>query len=284
MMARRWIGALPLLMSLLLLGCNPGADTLAPKEAAPVKAKPLALLVLTPGMLSHKPPAPACADRISYQPSSAPSLTPPPSPTTAVPSPTSTPTPPAPTLTPTPPRTASPTPSPTAPIPTSSRAATPPPRPPADLPPDRIVASAIGLDAPVVEVGWHLIDRNGQMVSEWDTAEGAAGFHRGSSYPGRVGNTVLSGHHNIKGEVFRHLIELRPGDLVSLYVGKQEYRYTVQQVLLIPEENVSPEQRRRNARWIGHFPDERLTLVTCWPYTDNTHRVIVIAYPPGEGP
>jgi len=153
----------------------------------------------------------------------------------------------------------------------------------ADRSPDRIVAAAIGLDAPVVELGWHLAERNGQLVSEWDVADHAAGFHKGSAYPGRVGNTVLSGHHNIRGEVFRHVIELRPGDLVSLYVGKQEYRYTVQQVLLIPEKNVSPEQRRENARWIGHFPDERLTLVTCWPYTGNTHRVIVIAHPAGRG-
>jgi len=121
------------------------------------------------------------------------------------------------------------------------------------------------------------------MVSEWDVADYAAGFHRGSAYPGHVGNTALSGHHNIRGEVFRRLIELRAGDLVSLCVGKQEYRYTVRQVLLIPDKNASPEQRRENARWIAHFPDERLTLVTCWPYTSNTHRVIVIAYPVGRG-
>lgn len=25
--------------------------------------------------------------------------------------------------------------------------------------------------------------------------------------------------------------------------------------------------------------DERLTFVTCWPYTNNTHRVIVVAEP-----
>jgi sortase A len=44
---------------------------------------------------------------------------------------------------------------------------------------------------------------------------------------------------------------------------------------------VSEEKRLENARWIGPFPDERLTLVTCWPYTNNTHRVIVIAKPTG---
>ena len=119
------------------------------------------------------------------------------------------------------------------------------------------------------------------MVSEWAVADYAAGFHEGSAYPGRVGNTVLSGHHNIRGEVFRYVVDLQPGDLISLHVGQKEYRYTVQQVVIIPEKNVSPEQRRENARWIGYFPDERLTLVTCWPYTSNTHRVIVITFPAG---
>jgi LPXTG-site transpeptidase (sortase) family protein len=40
--------------------------------------------------------------------------------------------------------------------------------------------------------------------------------------------------------------------------------------------------RQANARWIGPFNDERLTLVTCWPYTNNTHRVIVVAKPVDE--
>jgi sortase A len=276
-----WTGALSLLVSLLILGCSPGVNPSARASAGAtsVKAQPLALLVLTPGILPHQPSA------ISYRLSAiAPTASPlsQPSPMTAVPSSTLTPTPPAPTPTSTPSPTVPPAPTST-PTSTSSPTATPTPWPVADRSPDRIVAPAVGLDAPVIEIGWHLAERNGQTVSEWDVADRAAGFHKGSAYPGHVGNTVLSGHHNIRGEVFRYLIELQPGDLVSLHVGEQEYRYAVQQILLIPERDVSPEQRRENARWIGYFPDERLTLVTCWPYTSNTHRVIVIAYPTGRG-
>lgn len=279
------IGALALLVG-LSIGCSVGggAITGAAASPTPLKAEPLALLVLTPGLLPYKPSVVSCQP-LAADPT--PSPTPWPLPTTPEPPLTFTPARkttgpkdqlviisstaitsplPEPTLTPTP-------------MPTSPPTATPLPPPPADRPPDRIVAPAIGLDAPVVEVGWHLVERNGQWVSEWDTADGAAGFHKGSACPGHVGNTVLSGHHNIRGEVFRHLIELKPGDLVSLYVGEQEYRYLVQRVFLIPEKNASSEQRRENAKWIGPFPDERLTLVTCWPYTGNTHRVIVIARP-----
>jgi sortase A len=136
------------------------------------------------------------------------------------------------------------------------------------------------VDAKVVEVGLKKVEEKGKSVFVWETADYAAGFHLGSAYPGNVGNTVLSGHHNIKGEVFRYLVSLEPGDEVYLYVGEVEYLYVVVEKFVIPEKYVSLEQRRENAKWIGYFPDERLTLVTCWPYISNTHRVIVIAKPP----
>jgi sortase (surface protein transpeptidase) len=48
---------------------------------------------------------------------------------------------------------------------------------------------------------------------------------------------------------------------------------------ILPERGVSDEQRRQNAQWIMPTNVERLTLVTCWPYTGNSHRVIVVAEP-----
>jgi sortase A len=141
------------------------------------------------------------------------------------------------------------------------------------------VIPKIGLDSKVVEVGWRLEKQDGQSVSVWDVADYAAGFHRGSAYPGHIGNTVMSGHHNIKGEVFRYIVDLEPGDEVILYTGQVAYRYAVEQKLVLPDRYVSAEQKRQNGQWIRYFPDERLTLVTCWPYTSNTHRVIVVAKP-----
>ena len=137
----------------------------------------------------------------------------------------------------------------------------------------------IGVDSEVVEVGWRAEEQDGQLVSVWDVADYAAGFHRGSAYPGHIGNTVISGHHNIKGEVFRYVADLEPGDEVTLYVGEMPYRYAVEEKLILPDKHVSVEQKRENGKWIRYFPDERLTLVTCWPYENNTHRVIVIAKP-----
>ena len=90
---------------------------------------------------------------------------------------------------------------------------------------------------------------------------------------------MLSGHHNILGQVFRYVVNLNVGDPLTLYVGNRPYNYQVADKFILPDKYVSDEQRRQNARWIGSFDDERVTLVTCWPYTNNTHRVIVIARP-----
>lgn len=141
------------------------------------------------------------------------------------------------------------------------------------------MAPAIGLDAPVVEVGWKMVGRDGTLASEWETADFAAGFHKLSAYPGNPGNTVLSGHHNIKGEVFRYLVDLKKGDRISLFADGREYVYSVAENFIVKEKGVPYEQRLKNAQWIAPTPDERLTLVTCWPYWTNTHRVIVVAFP-----
>lgn len=195
--------------------------------------------------------------------------------------PTPFPTAPLPTATPTPPPTATPLPSapPAVALPTIPRPTAIPAPVPATSAPTRILIPAINLDATVVEVGWRVVERNGQTTTEWAVADYAVGFHIGSAYPGNVGNTVLSGHHNVRGKVFRYLVNVNPGDLVILYADDRPYYYRVESKEILPEKYASDEQRRRNAELIGYFPDERLTMVTCWPYTSNTHRVVVLARP-----
>ncbi|MEA3459360.1 MAG: hypothetical protein U9R11_01560, partial [Chloroflexota bacterium] len=52
---------------------------------------------------------------------------------------------------------------------------------PASGPPTRIVAPAIGLDAKVVEVGWETVEKEGRLVTVWEAANYAAGFHKSSA-------------------------------------------------------------------------------------------------------
>ncbi len=146
----------------------------------------------------------------------------------------------------------------------------------------RIVAESIDLDTGVVEVGWQKVVENGQETNVWVVADYAAGWHQNSKLPGQGGNIVLSAHHNIKGEVFRYTVDLEPGDTVTLYDAEKVYNYVVIDKFIVKDKGEPEAVRRENAKWIGPFNEERLTLVTCWPYTNNTHRLIVIAQPVGE--
>jgi sortase A len=181
-----------------------------------------------------------------------------------------TPNPPAPTRTPPPPTSLPPEPTPS-----------PTPVPGAQEPPTRIVAQAIELDATVVPMGWEMVEQNGTMASQWIVPSNAAGWHINSALPGHGGNTVLSGHHNIEGKVFRYVVDLEPGDELTLYADDTAYLYTVEEKYILKEVGMPLEVRRQNAQWIMPTDEERLTLVTCWPYEwpGNTHRVVVVARP-----
>jgi len=200
---------------------------------------------------------------------------------TAAPSPSRTPTA-SPTRTPAPARTrAAPTlaPSLTAtPVPTGTPSHTPTAPPPAI--PDRILIDAIGLNAPVVPVGQSAVRLEGEVYSQWDVPDVfAAGWHQNSAPLGQPGNTVINGHHNIHGQVFRHLVALAPGDVITLEAAGQRYYYLVAQTMTLAEQGQPLDVRRENARWILPTGDERVTLITCWPYSANTHRLVVIAQP-----
>jgi sortase A len=147
---------------------------------------------------------------------------------------------------------------------------------PADMTPRRLVIPAINLDAPVETVGWHVI--NG--ASTWDVPDHfAAGWLKTSALLSQPGNTVLDGHHNIGGEVFRRLVDLRVGDELEVYAGNNVFFYKVTTRQILKERDQPLDVRLKNARWIQPTEDERLTLVTCWPYTTNSHRLIIVAKP-----
>jgi sortase A len=137
----------------------------------------------------------------------------------------------------------------------------------------------VGIDANVIPVGWQVVEQSGQMYSIWQVADYAVGWHDTSAHLGQAGNTVMAGHHNVNGEVFRDLVNVEVGDQVIVYAGNQTFEYVVDLKTIVKEKGEPIEVRQRNAQWIASTTDERLTLVTCWPYTNNTHRVIVVAKP-----
>jgi sortase A len=153
---------------------------------------------------------------------------------------------------------------------------------PEELPavPDRIVIPSIALDAPVVLAPTRKLTLQQQVFEQWLAPDDfAVGYHIGSAYLGKPGNTVLNGHHNIFGKVFARLIDLQSGDIIQVYSGERIYTYVVAQSMILKERGASLAEREANGYWILPSTDERLTLVTCWPPENNTHRLLVVASP-----
>jgi sortase A len=122
--------------------------------------------------------------------------------------------------------------------------------------PTRIVIPVIGVDALVVAG-----DSREQLKL-------GVGHHLGSANPGERGNMVLSAHNDIYGEIFRRLPDLELGDNVIVYAGDQPYHYTItaKQIVEPTDVHVMAPTTRPVA-----------TLISCYPYMVDTHRIVVIA-------
>lgn len=149
--------------------------------------------------------------------------------------------------------------------------------------PSRLVIPKIQLDVPIEPVTYKSVELDGKTYEQWFAPDApTVGWHQTSAQLGAVGNTVLNGHHNIFGEVFRDLSKLEVGDRLMVQSGQRVIEYVVGTKLIVPERYQTIETRLENARWIQPSNDERITLVTCWPYESNTHRVVVVAVPVDE--
>ncbi|HEY1012472.1 MAG TPA: sortase [Herpetosiphonaceae bacterium] len=147
----------------------------------------------------------------------------------------------------------------------------------------RIEIPSIGVDSKVVEVGWDLVDDGaGGQAAVWQVAKFAVGQHRGSANPGEGGNVVMAGHVGGAGPVFARLIELKPGDQLTLNSRGQQYLYVVRESLRLQEIGAADEERLANAAYMDPTPEEMVTLITCWPATGPDafdQRIVVRAVP-----
>jgi sortase A len=122
--------------------------------------------------------------------------------------------------------------------------------------PTRVTIPAINVDALVVQ------------GDSWEQLKLGVGHHLGSADPGERGNMVLSAHDDIYGEIFRRLHELELGDEVIIYAGEQPYRYLVTAKKIVEPTEVSV---------LASTTKPVATLITCYPYMVDTHRVVVVA-------
>jgi len=120
----------------------------------------------------------------------------------------------------------------------------------------RIEIPRIQVDAPIV------------AGDSYEDLMMGVGQHLGSADPGQPGNMVLSAHNDIYGKIFRDLDKLEPGDEVLVYTDEGPYRYIVNSIEIVAPTRVDVMA-----------PTEygRLTMITCYPYLIDTHRVVVVA-------
>lgn len=122
--------------------------------------------------------------------------------------------------------------------------------------PTRIVIPAINVDALIVA---------GDGDEQLKLGVGHAPY---SVNPGERGNMVLSAHNDIYGEIFRRLPDLELGDEVIVYAGEHPYRYVVTAKQIIDESQVEV---------LAPTTKPVTTLISCYPYMVDTHRIAVVA-------
>ncbi len=120
----------------------------------------------------------------------------------------------------------------------------------------RIQIAAISVDAPVVQ------------GDGWEQLKKGVAQHIGTPNPGENGNIVLSGHNDVFGEVFRDLDRLMPGDTVILFSSQRQYTYVITGTQIVEPTQVEVMNPTSNPT---------LTLISCYPYLIDTHRIVVSA-------
>ena len=145
--------------------------------------------------------------------------------------------------------------------------------------PINIRVEVIDLDVEIIpaEKMEIIIDNVGYQT--WEAPEEVVGWQYNSAQLGRTGNTVLIGHHNSSGSVFKNLKDLIVGDRIIISSEDQDFEYEVKDIMILLEKEQPLEVRLENAKWLWPTLDERITLVTCWPKYDNSHRLIIVALP-----
>lgn len=127
---------------------------------------------------------------------------------------------------------------------------------------NRVIISAVGIDAPVVE-------------GQTDEALNRGAWHRpNTSTPNQGGNTVITGHrfrylppNNL---TFYHLDKVEEGDKIVVYWDKKKYEYKVTEIFVVDPTRIDIEDNTE---------EPRLTLYTCTPLWTASKRLVIVAEP-----
>jgi sortase (surface protein transpeptidase) len=147
--------------------------------------------------------------------------------------------------------------------------------------PVRLQIPEIGLDVPVIAMGWRVDIIEGQRTTIWDIPLNEAGWHINSMGAGGMGNTIISGHQANGAAVFAPLAlgDVAAGQEVLLTDGDGiTFVYRISEVTdHIPIIGATAEETAQAATYFAPSDTAKLTLVTGWPDFTTTHRVFAVA-------
>jgi sortase A len=105
--------------------------------------------------------------------------------------------------------------------------------------------------------------------TDWEALTRGVGQVLNGARPGdETGNVVLAAHNDIYGELFRDLDQLEPGDRFTVRTETAEFTYVVRSTRIVEPHEVDVMDNQG-------IP--MATLISCYPYGQNTHRYIVFA-------
>lgn len=133
----------------------------------------------------------------------------------------------------------------------------------ADAAPAPSTPLATRLQVPAIQVDAPIVQGDG-----WEQLKQGVGQHLGTGAPGTPGNVVLSAHNDVYGKIFRHLNQLQIGDEILLFNGVTTFRYLVDWKKIVRPGRVDLMQPT-------DYPS--VTLISCYPYGVDTHRIVVTA-------
>lgn len=139
-------------------------------------------------------------------------------------------------------------------------------------PPTWLRIGRIGVDAPLVPLR---LDRAGELEAPKDYD--IPGWYADGTPPGDTGPAVIAGHVDslAASAVFRHLADLRPGDLIEVQRSAVWLKFTVVATGRYPK-GAFP-----TAQVYGPTPDAQLRVITCGGTFDrarNTYRDNVVVF------
>lgn len=87
---------------------------------------------------------------------------------------------------------------------------------------------------------------------------------------GEIGNAAIAAHRSrTAGRLFNRLDEVEIGDNITVKTGEQDFKYEVYDISIVEPTDVSVLN--------GNQRDKILTLITCDPLVNPTHRLIIHA-------